>query len=354
MRNENMKRYIALLFILLLPATLTLMAQPKARAARQAAEKQNESQLSVRAQNSYPRAEKLPQDVPWMREIYRTLDLSKAPNGALYHPVEPVAGRMNLFTTIFKLLTENKIQAYEYMLDGTERLTPDYRVEFKDVLERFQIYYEQRRAETSRDSILVVDPADVPSAEVLSYFIKEVWYFDRNTSTFGSKITAICPIMHRAEEFSYEALKLPMFWIDYADLAPYLTQAAIMTSDLNNAANRNMDDFFVSRLYKGDIYKTTNMMNRTLAQYCETDSALVKEQQRIEDELLLFEKQLYGQETAATTEQTDSLATQKPTKKTATQTNTKRQRNAESVSKPAKSTQKESAAPKASVRRQRR
>ena len=36
------------------------------------------------------------------------------------------------------------------------------------------------------------------------------------------------------------------------------------------------------------------MLGRTLAQYCQTDSALKKEQQRIEDELKAFEKNIYG------------------------------------------------------------
>lgn len=36
------------------------------------------------------------------------------------------------------------------------------------------------------------------------------------------------------------------------------------------------------------------MLGRTLAQYCPTDSALAKEQRRIEGELAAFEKNLWG------------------------------------------------------------
>lgn len=63
-----------------------------------------------------------------------------------------------------------------------------------------------------------------------------------------------------------------------------------MTSNLNNAATMSMDDYFTRNMYKGKIYKTTNMLGKTLSQYCHTDSAMIKEQKRIEGELAAFEK----------------------------------------------------------------
>lgn len=44
------------------------------------------------------------------------------------------------------------------------------------------------------------------------------------------------------------------------------------------------------------------MLGQTLAQYCHSDSALVKEQKRIEGELATFEKKLWGNQ-----EKKDSL-----------------------------------------------
>lgn len=223
------------------------------------------SNLSVGwAQRQYPGSPGLPDDVVWMREIYRTLDLTKDTNGALYYPVEPQGNKMNLFTTMFRLLAQKKIPAYAYQLDGTERFQKDAEVTFRDVLDRFQIYYELKKVANRRDSVVSISNGDIPSADVLSYFIKEVWYFDQRTSTYGSVITAICPVLHRSEDFSSEKTKFPMFWVNYQDLVPYLMQSKISVSNYNNAANSTWDDFFAARLYKGDIYKTTNLQNRTL------------------------------------------------------------------------------------------
>nr|MCR4853669.1 gliding motility protein GldN [Prevotella sp.] len=96
------------------------------------------------------------------------------------------------------------------------------------------------------------------------------------------------------------------FWVLYDDLAPFLSKQTIMTSDLNNAATMSLDDFFTKNHYRGNIYKTTNMLGKTLAQYCETDSALTLEQQRIEKELADFEKNIFGDQ--ARKDSLDSIA----------------------------------------------
>ena len=56
----------------------------------------------------------------------------------------------------------------------------------------------------------------------------------------------------------------------------------------------SVDDYFTKNMYKGKIYKTNNMQGLTIAQYCSTDSAVVKEQKRIEREIAAFEKNMWG------------------------------------------------------------
>ena len=45
---------------------------------------------------------------------------------------------------------------------------------------------------------------------------------------------------------------------------------------------------------KGDIYMTTNMQNKSLQQYCATDSLLKKEQNRIEKQITDFEEHIWS------------------------------------------------------------
>ena len=101
--------------------------------------------------------------IKWRREVYRYLDLTKERNAALYHPTEPGQGGRNLFTLIFKLLAEEKIVAYEY-LDGKELFTDEYKIDFKELLDRFGIGHELTNGKP------VVDEEDIPSHEIQGYY----------------------------------------------------------------------------------------------------------------------------------------------------------------------------------------
>ena len=362
-----MKRFICVVTLLCAIFTVQqIVAQPKMRRTQQE-NKEAGPTLSVRAQSQYTGQLSMPEETVWNREIYRKLNLKEAKNAALYYPTEPMGERVNLFTLIFKLMAEGKIPAYEYRLDGTELLTKDNRINFKDVLDRFHIFYQEKVA--NKDTTLVIDNSDVPSAEVLSYFIKENWFFDQRSSTYSSKVVALCPVLHRADDFAMESTTYPMFWLDYKDLAPYLSRMPIMTSDLNNAANISIDDYFTTRLFKGDIYKTTNMLNQSLAQYCPTDSALVKEQKRIEGQLDTFGKNLWGvAQTKPEVASKDSVAlasTDKAEAKTITRNSKKKGQDkavtkstssssSTKVKKSSSNSSKSSSGPRVSVRRQRR
>ena len=71
-----------------------------------------------------------------------------------------------------------------------------------------------------------------------------------------------------------------------------------MGSSLNNASMISADDFFTMNRYKGDIYKAVNLQDRLLANYCADDSALIKEQKRIEKQLADVQEHVYGRDSA--------------------------------------------------------
>lgn len=248
--------------------------------------------LSVRAQD---RNERLTQEIGnarWMRTIYRQIDLMKEKNAPLYYPVRPMNGQKNLFSTIFQLLCENKIKTYEY-LDGYEAFDDSHLTNFKDLLDRFYILYEEIPGRGGAEPTYVINESDVPSAEVRSYYIKEAWYFDQNNSNFDVKILAICPILTSTSDMGETTM--PMFWLPYETIRPYISHTQIMTSNTNNAMTFKVDDYFRRRMFEGEIIKTQNLMNQPLQAYCPTPDSLANEQKRIEGELTGFEKSLWFQ-----------------------------------------------------------
>jgi hypothetical protein len=188
------------------------------------------------------------------------------------------------------------------------------------------------------------------------YYLKESAYFDDANSTFHRKVQAVCPVMLREDDFGGEASKYPLFWVKYADLEPFLSRQTVMTSNLNNAATMSMEDYFTMNRYKGKIYKTNNMLGKTLAQYCPNDSALAKEQKRIEAELKAFEQNIFGDQHKK--DSLDSIAKLDPRQlKAAKKSKSGKTGNSSSAkvksSKPKKSSTSSSGSARMSVRRQR-
>ena len=295
-----MNKFLAILLAALFCADVA-SAQPAARRREKAQQRQQKDQgLSVRAQISFPTQKAMDEDVTWRRDIYREIDLTEDANAGLYYPVEPVGSQMNLFTYIFKLALFNYIPVYEYRLDGNEDYSDSAKVNIKTILDNYHIFYEQK------DGKLRVDNSDIPSAEVKMYYLKESAYYDQANSTFRRKVLSLCPVMMREDDFGGEASKYPLFWVKYTDLEPFLNRHTMAASSLNNAAVVSADDYFTTTRYEGNIYKTSNLLGRTLAQYCPTDSAMAKEQKRIEAELQRFSKNIYGDQ--ARKDSLDSIA----------------------------------------------
>ena len=76
-------------------------------------------ELTVRAQDMNERMTQETCSARWMRIIYREIDMTKEQNAPLYYPVRPLNNTMNLFSSIFQLMSEGKLAAYEY-IDGYE------------------------------------------------------------------------------------------------------------------------------------------------------------------------------------------------------------------------------------------
>lgn len=231
-------------------------------------------------------------DVQWMRVIYRQLDLLKSSNAALYFPEDPIDGQENLFRIIMRLLNNGTVQAYEY-LDGREIFTDEYKVDMKDVYERFHIPYTTAKGSTEKKPLYHVEPIDVPTNEVLTYYIIERWEYDTRTNKMRSNIEAICPVLHRAGDFGGDAVRYPMFWVKFADLRSNLALQPIFVSDENNLPTCTYDDFFTLNMYDGEIYKTRNLRNQSLMQMHPDPDDLKHAQDSIQAHLDSFEKKLW-------------------------------------------------------------
>lgn len=254
--------------------------------------KKDETQLSVRAQSLYDTQDASDADIPWMRVIYRQIDLTQEKNMPLYYPEESTETQENLFRIIMKLLANNQIPAYEY-LDGREIFTDEYRIKVQEMFDRFHILYAQAKGFSEKNPRFTLEESDIPSNEVLSYYILEKWIFDRRSSQVKASVEAICPVLHRTGDFGGEPVKYPMFWVKYNDIRPYIARQYILASNENNIAQYNYDDYFQMRMFDGEIYKTQNLRNQSLMQMFPNDSIRKHAQDSIERQLENFNENLW-------------------------------------------------------------
>ncbi len=349
--NRQWIMVVALSFVICHLSLSEAQAQPRQRRNQQAQQTQQAQQQSTqqggmtqRMRIMYPTAVEMPEDVVWRRDIYREIDLSLKENAGLYDPVEPQGKRLNLFTYVFKLALNSYIPVYEYNLDGNEVLEEQAKVDMKSILDNYHIYY------TEEGGKVKVDNSDIPSAEVKMYYLKECAYYDQANTTFHIKPIAFCPVMVREDDFGGESAKYPLFWVKYTDVEPYLSRQSIKVSDVNDAAQMNLDDFFTMNKYKGKIYKTANRLGKTIAQIAGEDSTKYSaEQKRIEAELEAFRKNIFGD--PARRDSLDSIAAADPKAAKAT---AKKKRERSSRSERASSTPSSGSQPaRVSVRRER-
>lgn len=260
--------------------------------------------LRQQAFAEYQRQE--PQYVPWQHVVYRELDMNVGENATLYYPIEPMDGMTNLFRVILEGLCTGQLKAYEY-LDGREMFTEKYLLNVENTLQKYEIPYQTQSAGGGR-TIYRVEEVDVPSNEVMSYYLKERWQYDLTGSRYTAQVLAICPVVHRIGEYGGET-RYPMCWINFEDLRPLLRGHMVMLDGMNNAPRLTMEEYFLLNKYKGELYKVQNTRGLNLIQQYPDSASLAEARERIEAELRGFKDSIWVQEPTAA--ELDSIANAK-------------------------------------------
>ena len=294
----NLTRKIVLASAAALVATLTVVAQVEsAGGVRKHSENdrkkkaENGPVITDRMQSFFENKEPHDADLAYMREIYRQIDLTNEANTPLYYPEDVTDGQENLFRLILRLVVEDRIPAYEY-LDGREVFSDQYKVKVGDMLDRFDIYYTKGNGSTEKNPKYEIAEADVPTAQVLNYYIIEKWEFDRRSNSMKTRVEAICPVLNKIGDFGGET-RYPMFWVKFDALRPWLAQQYIFLTDDNNLPQYSLDDYFNLGMYKGDIYKTKNLRNLSMVQMFPDDDDRKAAQDSIDRRLRSFGKNLW-------------------------------------------------------------
>lgn len=221
-------------------------------------------------------------DIFWEKRIWRVLDIREKMNLPFAYPERP------FFTILMEAAESGELTVY-----GTEddkfssKLTPDEVSSMGATIDTVITFDPV----TYQESIQVVRNELNPD-DVKRFRLKEVWFFDEETSTLQVRILGIAPLLDVKDDngnFKYEQ---PMFWVYYPDARKLLAHERVFTFG-NDAAPMTWEDLLEMRYFSSYIFKESNVHDRRLTDYV-TGVDMLLEADKIRQEIFNFEHDLWS------------------------------------------------------------
>ncbi len=221
-------------------------------------------------------------DIFWEKRVWRIIDVREKMNLPFAYPEEP------FFRILSDAAANGEMPVYSTDDDKfTKRLSTD------DVLSML----------SKTDTIVTFDPEtyeekvqivrnDINWADVKRFRIKEIWYFDKETSTMQVRILGIAPLIDVKDSegnFRYEKV---MFWVYYPQARELFARHRVFTLGGNTNATISWEDLFEMRYFASFIIKESNVYDRRIEDYARGVDALW-ESDRIKNQIFNFEHDLW-------------------------------------------------------------
>lgn len=231
-------------------------------------------------------------DVMYAKRIWQRMDLRQKMNHPFYYPIDEIEDRKSLFDVIkHALLVEGSLTAYSLgeLGDDDEFHFPMGPAEVDSLLRPVITQYTEDPDTGERIPVEVT--AEVRSADVTMYEIKEDWIFDRQRSQRYVRIIGICPMVQDFDDQGEKRGYKPLFWLYYPECR-YVFNNADVYNWQDDSQRRTYEQLFEMRMFSSYVVKESNVYDRSISSYARNMDALL-ESERIKTELFEIEHDLW-------------------------------------------------------------
>lgn len=221
-------------------------------------------------------------DIFWEKRIWRVIDTREKMNLPFRYPERP------FFRILLEAARNGEMTVYSTIDDKfTTPLTPEEVAQMGVEVDTIPVF----DPETYEETIKVVTN-EINADDIKRFRIKEVWFFDEETSTLQVRVLGIAPLRDIFDDNGNYLYEQPMFWVYYPDARQILAREKVFSIG-NDAAPLSWEDIFEMRFFASYIYKESNVFDRRLQEYL-SGVDLLLEADRIKQEIFNFEQDLWS------------------------------------------------------------
>lgn len=221
-------------------------------------------------------------DIFWEKRIWRVIDVREKMNKPFSYPERP------FFSIIMDAAINGEITVYSTEDDKfTAPLTPQ-EVASKGASIDTIITFDP---ETYEEQIQIVTN-DLNPEDVKRYRLKEIWFFDKESSTLQVRILGIAPIIDVTDDNGNWLYEQPVFWVYYPDAREMMAKERVFNYG-NDASPMTWEDLMEMRFFASYIYKESNVHDRRLQDYL-SGVDLLLESEKIRQTIFNFESDLWS------------------------------------------------------------